>query len=42
MLAAIDRIGKDSLQRYFFVTKRGFSGQRRSARLRTGNQGRSS
>jgi RimJ/RimL family protein N-acetyltransferase len=25
MLAAIDRIGKDSLQRRFFVTKRGFS-----------------
>src|SRR6185312_3182946 len=25
MLAAVDRIGKDSLQRRFFVTKRGFS-----------------
>jgi RimJ/RimL family protein N-acetyltransferase len=25
MLAAIDRIGKDSLQRRFFVTKKGFS-----------------
>ena len=25
MLAAIDRIGRDSLQRRFFVTKRGFS-----------------